>query len=183
MRQSLSDILHSNSAREQLAADWDRTDAAGDFAPLPAGHYIAHVQSVELFTAKKGTPGVKIVFRVAEGEHAGRKVFHDSWLTAAALPATKRDCAKLGIMKLEQLETANVPPGCIRCDVRIALRTDDNGEQFNKVRGFDVLGIDEPDADAFAPADEPPSGAPETGSASADAVSFDYGANVAGGEK
>ena len=194
-RRKLSDILASNTERQQLAEDWDRTAAAGDFEPLPAGLYVAHVQAAELFTARTGTPGVKIKFRVAEGEHVGRMIFHDAWLTAPALPQTKRDCGKLGLKTLDQLETANVPPGRIRCKVRVALRTDDNGEKSNRVRQFDVLGIDEPAADAFAPtdtdtdvADSLPSSA-ATGTANKPtesdlppgADSFDFGANATGG--
>ena len=193
-RKKLTDILLSNSAREQLAENWNHTAAAGDFAPLPAGIYVAHVQSVELFNARTGTAGVKIQFKVAEGEHAGRVLFHDCWLTPAALPQTKRDCGKLGLMTLDQLETANVPPGRIRCKLRVTLRTDDNGEQHDRVRQFDVLGVDEPAADAFAPPDTNAAAADAPPSSSAAAVpadtpselppaadAFPFGANVAGG--
>lgn len=137
-----------------LRDQWNRTEAAADFAPLPAGTYECHIHGVELFNARTGTPGVKIRFDVCEGEHAGRVVFHDCWLTPAALPQTKRDLLKLGIDTLDKLESAAVPPGRIRCAVRVALRTDDDGVQFNRVRRFDVLRIDEPQADPFAPADD-----------------------------
>jgi hypothetical protein len=76
------------------------------------------------------------------------------WLTPAALPQTKRDCAKLGITQLEQIERGELPPGRIRCAVRVVLRADDSGAKFNRVRGFEVTGKDDPEADPFAPADE-----------------------------
>ena len=38
--------------------------------------------------------------------------------------------------------------------MRVALRTDDSGEQFNRVRRFDVIGLDEPVQDVFAPVDD-----------------------------
>jgi hypothetical protein len=119
-------------------------------APLPAGEYIAHVVAGELFTSReKNTPGYKIGFRVIEGEHAGRMIWDDLWLTPAALPMAKRDLGKLGVTSLEQLERP-LPPG-IRARVKAALRKDDTGAEFNRVRSFDVLGIDAPAADPFAP--------------------------------
>jgi hypothetical protein len=104
-------------------------------------------------------------------------IFHDCWLTAPALPQSKRDLGKLGIAMLDQLETLAVPPGRIRCKVRVALRKDDAGEQFNRVRCFDVIAIDELQADPFAPA-EPQLSA--SAAAPAPDVTFDFGANVGG---
>lgn len=152
-RRQLSDIL--NGGAENLRDVWNNTAEAPDFTPLPAGTYTAHVHAVELFKAKTGTPGVKIQFRVCDGEHTGRMIFHDNWLTRAAMPQTKRDMGKLGLHAIEQLDTATVPPGRIRCKVRVALRKDDNGTERNRVCGFDVVGVDEPPApDPFAPVEE-----------------------------
>jgi hypothetical protein len=47
-------------------------------------------------------------------------------------------------------------PRGIRCSCKVVLRRGDDGAEFNKVRTFAVVGIDEPEADAFAPPDEPP---------------------------
>ena len=148
-RRQLSDIL--NGGADNLRDVWNNTAEAPDFLPLPAGPYVSHVEAVELFKAKTGTPGVKIQFRICEGEHVGRMLFHDCWLTPAAMPQTKRDTGKLGLRTVEQLETTTVPPGRIRCKVRVALRKDDDGTERNRVRGFDVVGIDDPTADPFAP--------------------------------
>ncbi|HND55925.1 MAG TPA: DUF669 domain-containing protein [Pirellulaceae bacterium] len=146
----LSDIL-GNGSGDKLRAAWSDTQAADEFEPLPAGTYVARVVSGELFTSRtNGTPGYKLAFKVLEGEHAGRQVWLDVWLTEAALPMAKRDLAKLGVVRLEQLE-APLPRG-IRCSVRVALRTADDGTKFNVVRSFEVVGIDPPDVDPFAPA-------------------------------
>jgi hypothetical protein len=61
----------------------------------------------------------------------------------------KRDLGKLGVTSLEQLERP-LPPG-IRCRVKLALRRDDDGTEFNRVKSFEVVGIDTPAQDAFAP--------------------------------
>ena len=168
-RKSLSDILHQND-RENLARAWGETQAAEDFAPLPTGEYVARIVGGELFTSKtKGTPSYKLTFRVLEGEHVGRRFWHDTWLTPAALPMAKRDLAKLGVTALEQLERP-LPPG-IRCKVKLALRKDDEDNECNRVKTFTVIGIDEPEQDAFAPQDAP-GPAPQPQAA----------ANVAGGE-
>ena len=166
-RKSLSDILHAGD-RESLADAWDSTAAAEDFTPLPSGEYEARIVSGELFTSKtKGTPGYKLAFRILEGEHADRQFWHDIWLTPAALAMAKRDLGKLGVTSLDQLEKP-LPPG-IRCRVKLVLRKDDNGDEHNRVRRFEVVGIDKPEDDAFAPSDD---GNPEGDNERADA-SFD----------
>ena len=154
-RKSLSDILH-NGDQEALSRAWGETKAAEDFVPLPSGEYVARIVGGELFTSKtKGTAGYKLAFRVLDGDHQGRQFWHDVWLTPAALPMAKRDLSKLGVTALEQLERP-LPPG-IRCKVKLALRKDDDGTETNKVRRLDVIGIDPPEQDAFAPIDSPKS--------------------------
>ncbi len=149
-RPKLSDILNGGGAN--LRDAWASTKAAGDFAPLPGGTYVARIVSGELASAKSGTPGYKLTFKVLEGEHVGRQFWHDVWLTAAAMPMAKRDLGKLGITSLEQLEKP-LPAG-IRCGAKLTLRRGDDGAEYNRVRAFDVLGIDPPEVDPFAPESE-----------------------------
>ncbi|MCH8829677.1 MAG: hypothetical protein IID45_08885 [Planctomycetes bacterium] len=145
----LSDILH-DSGSDDFRDQWENTAAAGEFGPLPAGEYVARIVSGELFNAeKKDTPGYKLKFSVLEGEYVDRLFWHDLWLTPAALPMTKRDLLKIGIESPDQLEQP-VPPG-IRCPVKLALRRDDDGNESNRVVRFDVIGVDEPEPDEFAP--------------------------------
>lgn len=152
-RKSLRDILREGD-RQNLSRAWGETQAAEDFAPLPSGEYVARIISGELFTSKtKGTAGYKLCFRVLEGDHQGRQFWHDVYLTPAALPMAKRDLGKLGVTTLEQLEQP-LPPG-IRCKCKLALRKDDDGSEYNKLKTFEAIGIDPPDVDAFAPADPP----------------------------
>lgn len=109
-----------------------------------------------------------------EGEHEGRQFWNDVWLTEAALPMAKRDLGKLGVSALEQLEEP-LPLG-IRCKVKLTLRRDGDGTEYNKVRSFEVLGIDPPEPDAFAPADpdQPNKGDGESAEVEADGdISFD----------
>ncbi len=146
----LTDILAaSGGSGDDFNDAWNSTTAADDFAPLPGGTYVCRVESGELDTSRKGTPGYKLTFAVLEGEYAGRKVWHDCWLTPAALSQSKRDLAKLGIDTPGKMELP-LPPG-IRASVQVALRKDDDGTQRNRVRRFDVVGIDTPTPDDFAP--------------------------------
>jgi len=45
-----------------------------------------------------------------------------------------------------------LPPGIV-CTVRVIVRRDDDGTERNRVQRFEVLRIDEPKADPFAPQD------------------------------
>jgi hypothetical protein len=103
-------------------------------------------------TSSKGTPGVKLTFTVVEGEHKGRKLWFDVWLTDAAAAQARRDLAKLGIASKAQLEKPLPTDKRIRCELRVVIRTSDAGDTFNVVRGFDVVGVDDIPADPFAPA-------------------------------
>src|SRR5205814_512943 len=98
------------------------------------------------------TPGFKLTFQVIEGDHASRRVWHDLWLTPAARPHTLRELTKLGMpihdrAELERRLERPLPPG-IRCKVKLSVRRDDSGAEFNKVRSFDVIGMDSVEDDA-----------------------------------
>jgi hypothetical protein len=146
----LSDILANGGDADDMKRLWESTEAAGELAPLPAGEYVAHVVGGELSASRtNATPGYKLTFKVCEEPFEGRQFWHDCWLTPAALPQSKRDLGKLGVVSLEQLEQP-LPRG-IRCKVKLALRRDDDGTERNRVRSFEVVGIDPPDDDPFAP--------------------------------
>jgi hypothetical protein len=149
-RRKLTDILRG-SERDELAKAFDQAKAADDFAPLPKGEYVAHVVEGLLDTTKKGKPEYRLTFRVAEGEHASRRFWHHCYLTPAALPMAKRDLAKLGITSLDQLD--NPLPAGIRCKAKLSLRRNEDGSEFNKVERFEVVAIDQPEPDPFAPVD------------------------------
>ncbi len=152
----LSDILNGNGGN--FNDQWNNTEAAGDFGPVPRGEYIAHVTKGELESSRtKGTPGYKIEFKIIEGQFAGQRLWHDCWLTPAALAQSKRDLGKLGITSPEMMERP-LPRG-IRCKVTVVVRRDDDGIERNRVRSFEVVGIDKPVVDEFAP--KPPGDAAE----------------------
>ena len=96
------------------------TKAADDLKPIPAGEYRCRIVNGDLFNSRGGTPGYKLVLEVLDGEHAGRRLWHEIWLTDAAMSMAKRDLAKLGIERPEQLEQP-LPLGIV-VKAKVALR-------------------------------------------------------------
>ncbi len=149
-RPRLRDIVRGNAADFQRT--WETTEASSGFDPLPPGVYRCLISDGRLFTSKTNTtPGFKIEFQVIDPPHAGRKVWHDDWLSSKALSMAKGELAKLGINSPDQLERP-LPPGMI-ADVQVVQRTDDNGAAFNRVKTFKVVESGVP-ADDFRPADD-----------------------------
>jgi hypothetical protein len=150
-RKKLSDILGAGNGNN-FNNTWNMTAAADDYGPLPPGTFTVRILSGELFQSKRnGTPGYKLTCQVTAGDYEGRRLWLDFWLSPAALPMTKRDLAKIGIERPEQLNEA-IPPG-ILLSVKVSLRRDDDGNESNKVQRFECIGF-EP-GDAFEPRDAP----------------------------
>jgi hypothetical protein len=145
-RRKLSDLFLGGA--EKAADAWDKAAPAEEFKPLPPGEYDATIVRGELSTSRKGTPGYKLSFEVTAGKHAGRRFWHDVWLTPAALPLAKRDLLKLGITEFKQLEQPL--SARFRCRVKLVLRKQDDGTEYNRVKSFEVL-----DAQKIERFDEP----------------------------
>lgn len=150
-RKRLSDILR-NGNLERLAKIWETTKPAEDLKPIPPGEYHCRIIEGKLDESKSGTPGYKLTFEVIDGEHAGRRLWCDVWLTGAAARYARRDLAKLGIESLEQLEKP-LPDGMIVA-AKVALRKGDDGAEFNRITRFDLFKIEKPEPDPYAPTDE-----------------------------
>jgi hypothetical protein len=143
-RKNLADVL--GGARADLARQFEETEVAGDLAPLPRGTYRCRVTGGELVTSKSGTPGFALTFTVDDGEHRGRRLWHNVWLTPAAMPMAKRDLGKLGVTSLDQLDRP-LPAGFV-CDVAVVVRADDDGTERNRVVTFGAAEVlDDPTAD------------------------------------
>ena len=72
---------------------------------------LSNARSGELGASRtKGTPGFKIEFAVIERD-IGRRVWHDCWLTPAAIPQSKRDFGQAWYFPLEFQDCAQ----CQRC--------------------------------------------------------------------
>lgn len=149
----LSDILSSGGGNGDgdIGDIWNNTEAAGEFEPLPPGEYVARIADGELKQSRSNsTPGYCLTFEVLEPvEFAKRRFWLDCWLTPGAMPVTKRDLAKLGVVELTQLEQPL--PRWIVCRCKVSRRKDDDGNVTNRVKSFVVVRIDPPESDPFAP--------------------------------
>jgi len=96
----LKDVLND---QQQVALEnaWAKVRDAKYCGPVPEGVYVARVVGAWLFKSPNGTPGYRVSLEIIDGEHAGRKLWHELWLTDAALAATKHDLKRLGIASLE----------------------------------------------------------------------------------
>lgn len=147
----LADLL-GTAGLGDLSDQFATTEAAAERETLPPGKYLCRVARGELGTSRNtGTPRYSLRLEVIEGPHAGHAVYHDCWLTPAALPQAKRDLAKLGVQSLSQLERP-LPPGII-VEAHVVIRTSDGGDSRNAVKRFafirhDEAAVEDPD---FAP--------------------------------
>ncbi|WP_165249237.1 DUF669 domain-containing protein [Paludisphaera soli] len=173
-RPRLDDILTGGSGGGNFDDLWNSTEAAGELEPLPAGTYRALVTNGELATSRaKGTPSYKLTLDVIDPpSHAGRRIWHDLWLTPPALPSTKRDLAKLGIVSPAQLRQA--PRSGMVVEVKLALRTGDDGATFNRVGSFKVVSDGTPAGALDLDAAELTGGPDDGEGDSRDAGGFDW---------
>lgn len=139
--------------------DWDQVETADDFStPIPAGKYQCILRHGELAKSRKGTPSYKMTLEVETGDYAGRKLWFDIWLTAAAKTIAKRDFERLGITNpSEQLKQP--VPQWLRLQVQVGLVADSSGVPRNSVIAFRVLERIQPEADPFTSASEIPAAA------------------------
>lgn len=134
---SLADSIRDSRVDSQdFRAAWDSVEAAGDFSPLPAGKYLATATRGELGATRNGTSRYRVEFTISDGEHAGRRLPLDIYLSTAALALAKRDLAKLGIERPDQMDHPLRP---VRVQLRVALRVEDDGTEYNRIRSFERL--------------------------------------------
>jgi len=144
---------------------------AGDYTPIPTGTYEAEAIQGTKTESSKGTPCYKVIWRIEGGEHDGRRVFQDFWLTDRALPITRRDLAKLGITTGEQLNRS-VAEGIV-CKICIVKKRRDSGAEYNEVRSIEYLRTKVNPFIPEPPKPQPPQTTYTPEGASSDAVSSD----------
>jgi len=120
-----------------ILRNWDETEAAKEYEPLPPGKYDAVLVGGGCFTANSGTEGFELAFRIDSEAHGCHTVRHTNWFTPRGLPHAKKDLAKVGITNSEDLDKP-VKVGLI-CQVSVAIERVDDGREFNRVRKFKVL--------------------------------------------
>ena len=157
-RKPLAGILPGGGGDNDIFDRFDTAEAADDFGPLPKGVYVALAVAGRLDKARTGTDGYTVEFRVIEGAYTGRRLWMTKYFTPAALPYTKRDLAKLGINNKATLHQP-FPANRLVCKLTVVRRKDDDGVEKNEIKNLEVLRVQEPTADPFAPPDGAGAGA------------------------
>jgi hypothetical protein len=107
---------------------------------LPAGTYPCVCTDGRFARSKiKGTPSYKLKFEVADGQHKGRLVWHDCYLTAAAVRHSKGILTAFGVM-----DVAKPLDGRFACLVTVRPRVADDGSEHTEVKAIRVLKRLEP---------------------------------------
>ena len=131
-KKKLSDIVKDMAALKQ---QWANTKPAADTdKPIPPGEYVCALVEGNAGESGSGKAYYKITLRVASGEYAGRLVWHDFYLSPAALPYTMRAFSKIGVTDLEQLDDG-LPPG-LAVKAKIVVKTLDNASERNEVKSW-----------------------------------------------
>jgi hypothetical protein len=138
-------------------ANWESVKPATADGPIPLGKYVARWTDGVFFNAGSGTPGYKSTFEIVEGPFAGRRVWHDIWLTEAARSIAKRDFDTLQVPDPKMLQSTGIPRGLI-FQLSVVVRSTDDGTEFNVVRSFRFMRREEAKVDPFAPSNFPQPG-------------------------
>jgi len=140
--------LFGDGGADDFRRQFDATEAAPELSPVPPGRYVCGLIDGRLATSpRRGTQSYKLTFRIREGEYEGRLLWHDLWLTSAALSMTKRDLRKIGIVTGDDLDRPPTEGHVV--EARVALETDDTGVERNKVKHFSVLRFEPPPSNPF----------------------------------
>lgn len=144
-------LPNSGGNLDDFFEGFDSAQTADDFAtPVPVGKYSCIWRKGELVTARTGTPSYRLTFEIETGDHAGRKLWADIWLTPKSRELAKRDLAKLDITD-PRTQLQQPIPKWLRCNVWAGLRTGDDGIERNIVSRFEVVEKITPTVDPFAP--------------------------------
>lgn len=94
-------------------ADFDSvyatTDAKAGGGAIPDGVYTATLEAFELCQSSAGNDGLKFIFIIKDGPAAGRKLYHNRYVTHKTLAFVKADLATVGYAgSLADLEKPDV---------------------------------------------------------------------------
>ncbi len=148
-RKRLSDVMQSADEREQLNQAFLNTRPADEYLIVPKGTYCAELKGGDYHISPNGTPGYKLTFALLEFELPERLLWYDIWLSPAALPWARRDLKKLGITDLAMLERP-LPRGIV-CTLNVVVNKDDLGNEYSKVKSFEVQKSVPQKLDPFSP--------------------------------
>ena len=130
-------LLNLNFTQDEV-----KNAQSDNFAPIPAGNYVAEVNRSEVKQTRDGRGSyLSLSFKIIEGEFAGRLIFQNITLTNANVTAQtigREQMAQLagacGVLQLQDSEQLHgIPVG-----IRVAIETDKSGqyEPRNTIKKF-----------------------------------------------
>lgn len=153
----------------------------GDFEPIPNGVYVAQIVEGEIANTKSGGIMVKWTWKIEEGEHAGRLVWHNINLVNSNPKAQQIGQAEQAAIRaaIGKPTAGNIEDYCfIPCQIRVGLEIDKSGQYKpkNKVEAVKhlaqnvtafagAMNAGATSAPAPRPSSPPPGGAPKAASA------------------
>ena len=114
---------------------FDKTEAAGDYVPVPGGNYLVRVVSGVLGQTLKGDDCYKIVFELVDGENRGRRLTRMWTITPRSVQYVKKDLTAFGLTSKKDLLAPFPPAGVeIHLQVRVVITRMDSGTEFNDIK-------------------------------------------------
>lgn len=151
-KKKLSEIVKDMAG---LKRQWAATQPAPDTdKPIPPGDYVCELIDGTAGESSKLKPYYKVTLRVKEGPFAGRLVWHDYYLSEAALPYTLRAFSRIGVTDLEALD-GGLPPGLV-VKAKVVVKKRDDATERNEVRSWDLVAVNAADSPGTADAPTPP---------------------------
>lgn len=81
-----------------MSIDFTDTEAYQGSGPVPEGQYLAQVvETKQIASTQKGTPGIECKFEIVGGPEAGRNLFDTLWITQKAAGRVKWCLESAGI--------------------------------------------------------------------------------------
>jgi hypothetical protein len=123
-------------------ADFDNTEAAPEFTPVPPGVYVARVQSGEATATRAGADAYRMRFEITEGPHTGRTLLRLWTFGEKARRYAQRDLGLFGITSMAQLFSP-FPEAGREYVVRlvVALQRGNDGIAWNDVKSITVVRV------------------------------------------
>jgi hypothetical protein len=129
-RPNQNDILNA-----QLKKMKDVAPAPDLDEPVKRGKYEARVFDLNFgMFGENETPGIRVCFKILQGDYAGRYLRKTVWLTDRASALASRDLGKLGITSADDINNPELKTYLF--EIRVVVNEND----YNEVTGFKVIG-------------------------------------------
>ena len=146
----------------QLNFDASKVDPQDSFSALPAGTYVAVIESTEVKGTKTGSGQyIKAKYRIIDGQHKNRVIFGNINVVNANKQAEEIGqrqlsslCHAVGVLQLQDTQQLHNKP----VKIKVKVRVDESGkyDDSNDISGFEQVGNASPASTAAEAAQAAP---------------------------